>query len=154
MDTLTPVLAPACIRLDLAAASVRQVLAEAALLLSMQHGLRADQVLDALWKREQLASTALGQGMALPHARIKGLQAPHAAYLRLAPALPFDAPDDKPVRDVFVLLVPERANERHLQLLAAVAELFAEQAFRDRLHQLADPAQACEAFTARNIFIT
>jgi PTS system nitrogen regulatory IIA component len=141
MDTLSPVLAPACIRLDLAAASVRQVLAEAAMLLSVQHGLRADLVLDALWEREQLASTALGQGVALPHARIKGLQAPHAAYLRLAPALPFDAPDDKPVRDVFVLLVPERANERHLQLLAAVAEAFADPVWRETLHQQRQSSQ-------------
>lgn len=152
MDTLATVLTPACIRLDLQATSVRQVLDEAALLLSAQHGVRADEVAAALWEREQLASTALGQGVALPHARIKGLQEPHAAYLRLAPPLAFDAPDDRPVVDVFVLLVPERADERHLQLLARVAGLFAEPAFRDRLHQLADPAKACEAFIVRNIF--
>ena len=148
MDTLTSVLAPACIRLEQRAASVRQVLAEAALLLAAQHGLRADAVADALWAREQLASTALGQGVALPHARIPGLLQAHAAYLRLNPALAFDAPDDRPVSDVFVLLVPERANERHLQLLAGVAERFAEPAFRERLHRQQQPAAAWQVLVS------
>jgi len=146
MDTLATVLTPACIRLDLRAASMRQVLDEAARLLAAQHGLRADEVAAALWEREQLASTALGQGVALPHARIKGLREPHAAYLRLAPPLAFDAPDDRPVSDVFVLLVPERANERHLQLLAAIAEMFAEPAFRDGLHRQGSAAGVYQSF--------
>lgn len=136
MDRLAAILTPACVRLDLQATSVRQVLGEAALLLATAHGLRADTVADALWEREQLASTALGQGVALPHARIKGLREPHAAYLRLVPPLAFDAPDDRPVSDVFVLLVPERATEQHLQLLAGVAERFAEPAWREELHGL------------------
>ena len=142
MDTLANVLTPACVRLDLQAASVRQVLVEASLLLAAAHGLRADTMADALWEREQLASTALGQGVALPHARIQGLRVPHAAYLRLAPSLPFDAPDDRPVTDVFVLLVPERAREQHLQLLAGVAEALAEPALRDRLHACHHAAEA------------
>ena len=139
MDSLSAILTPECIRLDLAARSVREVLGEAALLLAHRHGLRADRLADALWEREQLASTALGMGVALPHARIKSLSEPKAAYLRLAPPLPFDAPDARPVTDVFVLLVPERANEQHLQLLAGVAECFAEPLLREQLHGLADP---------------
>jgi len=147
MNRLAEILAPACVRLDLAARSVRAVLDEAALLLAAQHGLRADEVAAALWEREQLASTALGQGVALPHARIKGLREPHAAYLRLAPPLAFDAPDDWPVSDVFVLLVPERANEQHLQLLAGVAERFAAPAFRDNLHRQGSAIGVCRAVT-------
>lgn len=147
MDTLATVLTPDCIRLDVPATSVRQVLDEAAMLLCAQHGLRADEVAAALWAREQLASTALGQGVALPHARIKGLREPHAAYLRLAPPLAFDAPDDWPVSDVFVLLVPERANEQHLQLLAGVAERFADPAFRDSLHRQGSAVGVYRAIT-------
>lgn len=134
---------PACVRLDLAARSVRAALQEAALLLAAQHQLRADLLADALWEREQLGSTALGQGGALPHARIPGLRQPHAAYLRLAPGLPFDAPDDKPVSDVFVLLVPERATEWHLQLLAGVAERFADPLFREHLHRQRSAEGVC-----------
>lgn len=141
MNSLTAILAPECIRLDLAARSVHEVLGEAALRLAQRHGLRADGLADALWEREQLASTALGMGVALPHARIKGLLEPRAAYLRLVPSLPFDAPDDRPVIDVFVLLVPERANEQHLQLLAWVAQCFSDPAWREQLHGLNDPLQ-------------
>lgn len=141
MDSLAAIVAPECICLGLRARSVREVLGEAALRLAQRHGLRADGLADALWEREQLASTALGMGVALPHARIKSLQELRAAYLRLAPPLPFDAPDDRPVSDVFVLLVPERANEQHLQLLAWVAQCFSDPAWREQLHVPDDPLQ-------------
>lgn len=147
MDTLGTILSPACVRLDFLAVSVRQVLNEAARLLSAQHGLPADDVARALWEREQLASTALGQGVALPHARLKGLREPRAAYLRLATRLPFDAPDDQAVVDIFVLLVPERANEQHMQLLAGVAERFADPAWRLRLHGLDSPEAVQQLLT-------
>lgn len=143
MDELSRVLTPACVRLGLQADSVRQVLAEAAQLLASTYGLRVDVVADALWQREQLASTAIGLGVALPHARIPGLLAPHAAYLRLASPLAFDAPDDRPVTDVFVLLVPERAQERHLQLLAGVAACFAHPPLRESLHRADHPQAVC-----------
>lgn len=142
MSELRELLALSCVRLDVVASTAHHVLDEAARVLAAQHSLRKEVVADALWAREQLASTALGQGVALPHARIPGLRVPYAAYLRLAPAFPFDAPDDRPVRDVFVLLVPERANEHHLQLLAQVAQAFAEPDWREQLHQQTSPALA------------
>lgn len=148
MDDWDTILAPSCVRLDALAGSVRQVLDEAARLLSAQHGLPEDLVARALREREQLGSTALGQGVALPHARLNGLRQPRAAYLRLASPLPFDAPDGQPVVDVFVLLVPERANEQHLQLLAGVAERFAYPAWRSRLHGLASPVAVRELLVA------
>ena len=81
-------------------------------------------VLRALLRREESASTALGGGVAIPHARIPGLDAPWTLYLRLADALPFDAPDGKPVRDFLVILVPETGDiDAHLALLAHVAQL-------------------------------
>lgn len=128
-------LAPERVRIDFQARSVKEVLEEAGFLFAASTELSAARVAEGLMERERLASTALGQGMALPHARIKGLRKPLAAFIRLHSAIPFDAPDNLPVSDVFVLLVPEQATELHLQMLAEVAAKFGDPAFRERLHR-------------------
>ena len=68
-------------------------------------------------EREALSSTGVGEGVAIPHAEIPGLERPALAFARLADGVDFDAPDGQPVRLVFLLLVPPRAHDRHLQLL-------------------------------------
>jgi PTS system nitrogen regulatory IIA component len=75
-----------------------------------------------------------------PHGRIKGLKTPVGAFVRLQTAVQFDAPDGKPVGLIFVLLVPEAANEHHLQLLSELAQMFSDKDFRDRLATAADAA--------------
>ena len=95
---------------------------------------RRATVFDSLSAREKLGSTGLGQGIAIPHGRIKGLT--RSARRLRAPARarsPFDAPDGKPVSQVFVLLVPEHATDLHLQLLSELAQMFCERAFREQL---------------------
>jgi PTS system nitrogen regulatory IIA component len=93
-----------------------------------------------LFAREKLGSTGLGQGIAIPHGRIKGLKTPIGAFVRLAAPVQFDAPDGKPVDLVFVLLVPEAANEHHLQLLSELAQMFSDKSFREQLAAAADAA--------------
>ena len=105
--------------------------------LHRRHGLEEDGVADHLSKREQLGSTALGQGVAIPHARIRQLQDPVVTYVHTAQPIPFDAPDGKPVSDFFLLLVPEQATQVHLQLLADAAALLCERGFRDALRAAA-----------------
>ncbi|MDQ6618113.1 MAG: PTS sugar transporter subunit IIA, partial [Pseudomonadota bacterium] len=83
--------------------------------------------------REKLGSTGLGQGIAIPHGRIKGLAEAQGAFARLAAPIEFEAPDGKPVHQVFVLLVPEHATEQHLQLLSELAQMFSDRDFRDQL---------------------
>jgi PTS system nitrogen regulatory IIA component len=90
-------------------------------------------VYDALFAREKLGSTGLGQGIAIPHGRIKGLKTPVGSFVRLETPVQFDAPDGKPVGLIFVLLVPEAANEHHLQLLSELAQMFSDKAFREQL---------------------
>jgi nitrogen PTS system EIIA component len=90
-------------------------------------------VVASLAAREKLGSTGLGQGVAIPHGRIRGLQLARGAFVRLARPIPFDAPDGKPVSQVFVLLVPEHATDQHLQLLSELAQMFSERTFRERL---------------------
>jgi nitrogen PTS system EIIA component len=78
-------------------------------------------ILDALHAREMLGSTGVGQGVALPHARVGGLQQIFGLFGRLERPIDFDAIDERPVDLVFLLLVPDRAGNEHLAALAAVA---------------------------------
>ncbi|GMU43404.1 MAG: PTS sugar transporter subunit IIA [Xanthomonadales bacterium] len=81
-------------------------------------------VFEALIAREHLGSTALGQGVAIPHGRVALDIAPTAAFARLKDPIEFDAPDGEPVDLVLALVVPEHFTDQHLTLLAQVAELF------------------------------
>ena len=98
-----------------------------------RHGLREVDVVAGLSEREQLGSTALGQGVAIPHARLAGLTRAIVGFVRLRPALAFVAPDGKPVACLIVLLVPELATDAHLELLAQVASMLTSRALREKL---------------------
>ena len=125
---------------DLEASSKKRVFEQAGLLFENHHGIARATVYDALFDREKLGSTGLGQGIAIPHGRIKGLKEAKGAFLRLAAAVPDDAPDSLPVNLMFVLLVPEAATEKHLQLLSELAQMFSDKAFREALVAAPDAA--------------
>jgi PTS system nitrogen regulatory IIA component len=80
-----------------------------------------ESVIKALVRREDLGSTGLGNGIALPHARIAGLEKPFGLFALLTPAVQFDAIDEQPVDLVFLLLLPEHLPEGQLKALACVA---------------------------------
>ena len=125
----------------------QQALEVVAGVIGQRHGLDAAPIFRALWRREQAASTGLGNGFAIPHARISGISRPLTMFLRARIALAFDAPDGKPVTDMLVIMVPAGgANDDHLQLLALVARLFSDSAFRERLNRAPDPPAAAEVF--------
>jgi PTS system nitrogen regulatory IIA component len=98
------------------------------------HAMAPESVALSLSHREQIGSTGLGEGVALPHARVKNLDRVHVAYMRLKSPIPFDSPDGKPVSDVLVLLVPKQATEEHLTILAEAARMLSDRRFRWRLH--------------------
>ncbi|HQC81307.1 MAG TPA: PTS IIA-like nitrogen regulatory protein PtsN, partial [Accumulibacter sp.] len=125
--------------LDLDASSKKRVFEHVGLLFENQLGIARSTVFDSLFAREKLGSTGLGQGVAIPHGRIKGLREASGAFLRLASPVPFDSPDGKPVTLLFVLLVPEVATEQHLQILAELAQHFSERACREALSKAEDP---------------
>lgn len=108
------------------------------------HGIPAESVATALLRREQAGSTALGCGVAIPHARVKLLDRIRLVYVRLAPALAFDTPDGEPVSHVLALMVPEPATQTHLDILAQVASLVSEPGFRKALYACRVPAQVKE----------
>lgn len=97
------------------------------------HGLSRALVTDSLFSRERLGSTGLGHGVAIPHGRIKGLKAPMAAIFRLASPIGFDAPDELPVSLMIFLLVPEAATQKHLEILAEIAEMLSDTELREKL---------------------
>ncbi len=126
--------------IDLDASSKKRVFEQAGLLFENHQGIARSVVFDSLFSRERLGSTGLGQGIAIPHGRIKGLQEAAGAFFRLATPVQFDAPDGRPVSLLFILLVPEQANETHLQLLSELAQMFSDRAFREELLNAPDPA--------------
>lgn len=134
------------IALDLPAPDKHQALAAAARLFA-HDGLDPVKVQAALAEREQLGSTGIGEGVAIPHGRLKGLASPRGAFVRLAEPVPFDACDGRPVRLVFVLLVPEQATEEHLQILSELAERFSDPAVRQALTTVSDPESALGLLT-------
>jgi len=92
-----------------------------------------DAVFERLLERERLGSTGLGHGIALPHARMKEVDEAVGAFIQLRQGVDFDAIDDKPVDLSFGLLVPESANEMHLQLLSQLATMFSDAKLRQSL---------------------
>ena len=92
-----------------------------------------DAVFDQLIAREKLGSTGLGRGIAIPHCRAANCQQPLGTLVTLQEPIDFDSPDDAPVDLLFVLLVPEEANQAHLDILAMVARLLSQEDFCQQL---------------------
>ncbi|MDD2743795.1 MAG: PTS IIA-like nitrogen regulatory protein PtsN [Rhodocyclaceae bacterium] len=148
MNPLTKLLTPSQVLLDLEASSKKRVFEQAGMLFESHLGLARSVVFDSLFAREKLGSTGLGQGVAIPHGRIKGLKQAAGAFLRLSNPVPFDSPDGRPVSLLFVLLVPEQATEEHLQILSELAQRFAERPFRDALLAATDATGVVTLFQA------
>jgi nitrogen PTS system EIIA component len=133
MNLIAPLLSPDTTLLDVNFSSKKKLFEHAAELFAGIHALKASDIFTSLFERERLGSTALGHGIAIPHGRIKGLKEASGAFYRLQTPLEFDAPDNQPVSLCFILLVPKDANERHLQILGELAQLFGDDAMRARM---------------------
>lgn len=139
MISIADILLPEDVLLDMDVSSAAALFDEVSQTMERWHGVPRAQVAAALAEREALGPTALGQGVAIPHGRIAGLRVAHASYARPRRPLPFGARDGKPVSDFIILLIPERATDTHLGILADVSGLFTDPRFRDALHVCADP---------------
>jgi PTS system nitrogen regulatory IIA component len=147
VNQIAQLLPEANILLDLEATSKKRLFEQVGQLFEDHAQIARAVVFDSLFAREKLGSTGLGQGIAIPHGRIKGLSRAVGAFVRPRQPIPFDAPDGKPVAQVFVLLVPEHATEEHLQLLSELAEMFSERSFRDQLAAANDPGSLHRLFS-------
>jgi PTS system nitrogen regulatory IIA component len=133
---------------DLPATSKKRLIENVAnLIADSDLELSRNEVFSSLLARERLGSTGLGHGIALPHGRIKNGRRPIGAFVRLGRGIDYDAPDGKPVDLVFALVIPESANEEHLEILSKLAEMFSNTSFCERLRQCHSDAAAYESLT-------
>lgn len=140
MNLVSKLLPEPNVIIDLDVSSKKRVFEQVGLLFENNHNIARSDVFDSLFAREKLGSTGLGQGIAIPHGRIKSLKEALGAVVRTRHPIPFDAPDAQNVSLIFVLLVPDRATDMHLQILSELAQMFSDKAFRDQL--LAAPTTA------------
>jgi PTS system nitrogen regulatory IIA component len=140
MSLIAKLLAEPNVIIDLDVSSKKRVFEQVGLLFENNNNVGRSDVFDSLFAREKLGSTGLGQGIAIPHGRIKGLKEAVGAVVRTRQPIPFDAPDAQNVSIIFVLLVPDRATDMHLQILSELAQMFSEKPFREQL--LAAPTAA------------
>jgi len=102
-------------------------------------GLNQSRVVEALLDREALGPTGVGQGVALPHARLPGLTSVRGLFVRLDKPLDFNAVDRQPIDLAFCLLAPEEAGVEHLKALAAVSRTLRDAAVCAKLRANTDP---------------
>jgi len=100
--------------------------------------LNSREIFESFCVREQLGSTGLGDGVAIPHGRISGTRDVEALFLQLIKPLPFDADDGKPVDLVFALAVPKHCTEDHSKLLSSIAERFSDPDLLEHLRNATD----------------
>ncbi len=94
---------------------------------------QASHIYEGLIARERLGSTALGEGVAIPHCRLDQIDQIRCAVIKLEHAVDFDAPDNQGVSIIFALIVPTEATEEHLQILASLAEYLSKPGNRENL---------------------
>ena len=122
--TISALLSPHCIFLDTEITSKKKLLELIANVVADRTQLSEASIYSNLLNRERLGSTALGQGFAVPHARLDNLDRALACFFRLKEAVGFEAPDDRPVDLVFAIVIPEEATDEHLLILSSFVFLF------------------------------
>lgn len=142
-------LCPSAVALDVDARDLSAALLAAAQLAGQTCRRDPASIYRALSRREQVGSTALGQAIAIPHARIDGISQRFTLFLRLRTPIDFGAPDGKLVNKLYVILVPtDGSTDDHLQFLARVASSLSDRPLRTRISEAADGAAVHRAFAA------
>ena len=146
---ISDILSPAAVRTMSQTTSKKRLFQEIAEQARAVYGVDAAQTLDALQERESLGPTGVGHGVALPHARLHGLDHVVGLFLRLEKPLDFDAVDRQPVDLIFALLAPKNSGVDHLKALALVSRTMRDAATCAKLRANSDPATLhailCEA---------
>lgn len=132
---LADLLDPSCVAINARATSKEHLLRDLAARAAPLCGVDAQAIFNALQAREALGSTGLGEGFALPHARVEGLDRLFGLFVRLNRPIPFESIDDKPVDLVFLLLIPATASSDHLAALAAISRHLRDKGFAASLRK-------------------
>ena len=122
--------------LDLGVQTKREVLAEMATALAkVEPQIDAERLLDVLMEREALQSTGIGDGVAIPHGKLPGLDRLMASFARSPDGVDFESIDGQPTHHFFLLVVPEHSGGKYLKALARISRFFRDAAFRQRLSE-------------------
>ena len=100
--------------------------------------LNSREIFESLCAREHLGSTGLGNGVAIPHGRVRGIEGAEALFLQLEHPLQFDAEDGQPVDLIFALGVPRECTEDHTKLLASISDRFSDPKLQKQLRKASD----------------
>ena len=133
---------------SLNATSKKQLLQDLADRAAGATGLGAHEIFSTLLQRERLSSTGLGQGIAVPHVKLKSLDKIVGMFARLDAPIDFESPDGEPVDLVFLLLSPEHASGDHLKALARISRLVRDPATLKSLRTASDLAALKKTLTA------
>lgn len=136
---ITDLLAPEAVIPALKVQGKKQLLQELAERAAPLTGLPERRIFETLTERERLGTTGMGQGIAIPHGRLAGLEKITGMFARLDPPIAYEAVDNQPVDLVFLLLAPEGAGADHLKALARVSRLLRNQAVCEKLRAATDP---------------
>ncbi len=135
---LTDLVAPNAILPALKVNNKKQVLQELAARAAVLSGQNERAIFDILMQREKLGSTAVGNGIAIPHGKMPTLSRLFGLFARLDRPVDFEALDNQPVDLVFLLLAPEGAGADHLKALARIARLLRDPAVAHKLRAARD----------------
>ena len=134
----TDFLSPRTFIAQLQARSRPEAVAELAKAAAQVSGLEVAEVVDGVMIREEIMATGIGHGLAVPHARLRGLERPVVAVGMSPFGIDFDAPDGLPAQLIFLLLTPLHDDGAQLELLADIATVFKNEEFRSRIAQVAN----------------
>lgn len=132
------IIAPESILANQKPSSKKQLLQELAEVAAVQTGRDSHDIFETLLERERLGSTGVGNGVAIPHGKLPGLEKIVGVFARLAKPVAFDAADDQPVDIVFMLLAPEGSGADHLKTLSRIARVLRNQSTLASIRQSSD----------------
>lgn len=132
---ISDLIGPGHVILNLRVRDKAQLLGELAHRAALLVAFEEDAIYRALQGREQLGSTGVGRGIALPHARIDGIRTLFGMFIRLNRPIDFESIDEKPVDLVFLLLIPLNAGNEHVTALAAISRRLRDTALTERLRK-------------------
>lgn len=145
---ISDILTPERMLCHVQATSKKRVLEYFSKLLATEtSSLTSHEIFESLLGRERLGTTALGKGVAIPHARVTQCDVTLAAFLQLETGIDFDATDKQPVDLLFALMIPENSTEEHLKILAKLADMFSQEQFREQLRNTHDCSEKFNLLT-------
>lgn len=141
-------LGPDAVSARVSAPSKRQLMSVVAEVAARNFDVEAPEVLAKLLQRERAGSTGVGHGVAIPHARLRGLDRMRGVFIRLETPVAYGAVDDQPVDLVFALLAPAHSRSEHLRAMARVSRVLRQADLREQIRQ-ARSADAVYALLVR-----